>query len=177
MSEAAILEKAKAIKLLICDVDGVMTDGRLIYTEQGHTVKNFHVHDGFGLKLLQHSGVEVAVITACRTGIVKRRMQDIGIEHAFYGQFNKAQAYHNLVKKLGFDYSQVACLGDDLPDIPMIEHSGLGCAVANAVPRVKACANWVTTKPGGHGAVRELCELIMEAQQSHDAAFARYQSL
>lgn len=169
-----ILEKAKDIKLLICDVDGVLTDGHLIYHADGEIYKNFHVQDGFGLKLLMLSGVELAIITTCASPITKRRMTDLGIVHLYTGQVNKTQAYEDVLQKLNLQPEQVACVGDDLPDLPMIKRSGLGIAVANAVNQCREHADWITEKTGGHGAVREICEMIMAAQNTLDSAFAKY---
>lgn len=155
---------AANIRCLILDLDGVMTDGRLHFGPEGELFKAFTVYDGLGLKLLQQSGVEIGVITASKTPIVDRRFETLGIEHVYQGQLNKIEAFENLLSKLGLDYNQVAYVGDDWPDLPLIQRAGLGITVANAISAVKAEANWVTEASGGHGAVREICDLILEAQ-------------
>ena len=159
---------AKHIKLLISDVDGVMTDGLLHYGENNVVHKSFHVHDGVGLKLLMHHQIAIGIITASTSPIVATRMQALGIEHVYQGQEHKMAAYQALLTKLQIDDNDVAYIGDDLPDIPLIERVGLGIAVNNARHKVKQQADWVTTSNGGQGAVREVCELILEAQQLSD---------
>lgn len=170
----AIIDKAKRIQCLICDLDGVLTDGYLVYQANGDSQKSFHVHDGFGLKLLQNSGLEIAIITKSNSDLVKKRMQDLKIEHLYMNQSNKIPAYRDLLSKLNLSPEQVAYVGDDLPDLPLIKHSGLGIAVANASEHVKAHADWITEKSGGHGAVREVCEFIMKAQGTLEAILAEY---
>jgi 3-deoxy-D-manno-octulosonate 8-phosphate phosphatase (KDO 8-P phosphatase) len=169
-----LLEKAKAIKLLICDLDGVLTDGSLYYDAHGECMKRFHVHDGMGLKLLMLAGIEVAIITAATTPIVDVRMQALGIQHVFTGQFSKTQSYEQLLQKLNLTPNQVAYIGDDLPDLALIQRSGLGVTVENANPFMKDHADWITTYPGGNGAVRELCDLILEAQNLRERALTAY---
>lgn len=174
MLDLALLSAAKAIKLLILDVDGVCTDGKLYFNDSGETLKVFHVHDGLGIKLLQKTGVEVAIITAKLMNAVNYRMQSLGIKHIFQGQEDKTIAYVSLLTTLQLTDDQVAYLGDDLPDLPLIRRVGLGMCVPNANIHVKKEAKWVTQTPGGAGAVREVCELIMQAQGSLDAMLAHY---
>ena len=173
----SILEKAANIKLLLCDLDGVLTDGYLYLTDNDIEHKAFHVHDGFGLKLLMLSGVEVGIITTSKTPIVSKRMDSLGIKHVYQGQINKQAAFDDVTTKLSLSDHEVAYIGDDLPDLPFIQRAGLGVAVGNAHHMVKAGAALVTEKPGGHGAVRELCDLIMQSQHSLDRALAAYQDL
>lgn len=170
----AITAKAKKIKLLICDLDGVLTDGYLVYQANGDSQKSFHVHDGLGLKLLQKSGVKVAIITTSNSALVEKRMHDLQIDHFYMGQVDKAPAYRELLETYKLDPTEVAYVGDDLPDLPIIKHCGLGIAVANAVTHCRKHADWVTEKTGGHGAVREICEFIMQAQDTADSVLAKY---
>jgi len=174
MNKTNLLKIAADIKLLISDVDGVLTDGQLYYYEDHIGHKAFHVHDGFGLLLLKYSGLELGVITAGRSPIVSKRMQALKIEHVYLGQTDKIQAYEDLINKLKLSDRQVAYVGDDLPDLPLIQRVGLGIAVANAAEQVKAQATWITTKSGGNGAIREVCDLILEAQDKLPMAFENY---
>jgi len=150
-------------------------DGYLYFCDDESEHRAFHVHDGFGLKLLMHSGVEVGIITTSTTSIITRRMEGLGIQHLYLGHLNKSNAYTDLLNKLNLSDEQVAYIGDDLPDLSLIKRVGLGIAVADAVPMVREQADWVTTKNGGKGAVREACELIMQAQNSLEKAFNQYQ--
>lgn len=169
-----LVEKAKKIKCLICDVDGVLSDGLLYLDNHGNELKSFHVQDGMGLKLLMAAGIEIAVITTARNAVVDHRMQQLGITHYYKGQVDKRDAYLQLKKTLGFQDEQFAYIGDDLPDLPIIQQVGLGVAVANAVRQVKEFADWQTEQTGGRGAVRELCDLILNAQNKADLALAGY---
>lgn len=169
-----LLEKAKKIKCLICDVDGVLSDGLLHIDNHGNELKSFHVQDGMGLKLLMAAGIEVAVITTARNAVVDHRMQQLGVTHYFKGQVDKRDAFLQLKNILGFQDEEFAYIGDDLPDLPLIKQVGLGVAVGNAVPQVKEFADWQTEKTGGRGAVRELCDLILNAQNKTDAALEGY---
>lgn len=171
-----LLEKAKKIKCLICDVDGVLSDGLLYIDNHGNELKTFHVQDGMGLKLLMAAGIEVAVITTARNAVVDHRMQQLGITHYYKGQVDKRQAYLQLKNTLGFEDEQFAYIGDDLPDLPIIQQVGLGVAVANAVRQVKEFAAWETQQRGGSGAVRELCDIILDAQNKADIALNVYLS-
>ncbi|MBB71544.1 MAG: 3-deoxy-D-manno-octulosonate 8-phosphate phosphatase [Legionellales bacterium] len=155
---------AKNIRCLILDIDGVLTDGSLYYTDEGTQFKAFHCHDGQGIKMLQQSGVEVAIITKHDSPCINVRMNALGIKHVFQGQGDKLEAYTILKHRLNLEDEHFAYLGDDLPDVPVIKKVGLGMAVNNATGRVKEFAKWQTTINGGHGAAREVCELIMTAQ-------------
>lgn len=162
-----IIEKAKPIRLAIFDVDGVLTNGKLHYSPNGIEYKEFHVHDGQGMKFLQKSGVEIGIITACTSPIVAKRMQDLGINHVYQGIQDKTTAYHDLKQKLHITDQQIAYVGDDLPDLPLIVKVGLGVTVANAPEVMRKYATWVTHAKGGRGAAREVCELIMHAQGTY----------
>lgn len=169
-----LLEKAKKIKCLICDVDGVLTDGLLYIDNHGNELKAFHVQDGMGLKLLMAAGIEVAVITTSQNAVIDHRMKQLGIRHYFKGQVDKNDAYKQLKSRLGLKDEDFAYIGDDLPDLAIIRQVGFGVTVPNAVPQIKEFASWQTEQRGGRGAVRELCELILNAQQAQESALARY---
>lgn len=174
MMMSDLVEKAKQIKCLISDVDGVLTDGSLYLDNTGNELKTFHVQDGMGLKLLMAAGIRVAIITTSRNAVIDHRMKQLGIDLYFTGQVDKRDAYAKIKAQLQLDDHQIAYVGDDLPDLPMIKSAGLGVAVANAVRQVKAYADWQTELTGGRGAVREVCELILEAQEKSDHALEEY---
>ncbi len=169
-----IFAKAKNIKLLICDVDGVMTDGGLFFGDNGLEYKAFHSRDGLGIKMLQRSGIPLAVITARTSEVVKHRMKNLNIDLVFQGQLSKVQAFTDLCTQLSLTPDQTAYVGDDLVDIPVMKQVGLSIAVADAHPRVKSMAHWTTEHNGGYGAVRDVCELLMEAQGTLEEQFSVY---
>ena len=169
-----LFEKAKKIQCLICDVDGVLSDGLLHIDNHGNELKSFHVQDGMGLKLLMAAGIDVAVITTARNTVIDHRMKQLGITHYFKNQVDKRKAYQELKNTLNLKDEHFAYIGDDLPDLPLIKQVGFGVAVANAVPLVKEFALWQTQKPGGNGGVRELCDLILEAQNKTELALENY---
>jgi len=168
------LGKAKQIKLLVLDVDGVMTDGRLYISDGGEVLKAFNCHDGHGIKMLRRSGVEVAMISGRESAMLEQRAQELGIEHVYQGYENKVSALDELLQALNVSYLQTAHLGDDLPDLPVIRRVGLGIAVANAYPLVKEHSLWCTNAKGGEGAVREVCDFIMAAQNTLVPALDQY---
>jgi 3-deoxy-D-manno-octulosonate 8-phosphate phosphatase (KDO 8-P phosphatase) len=157
---------AKKIRLAIFDMDGVLTDGKLYLLDDGQNLKAFHCHDGLGIKLLAKSGVKIAIITAHRSALIDKRMAQLQIEHVYQGVENKLMAYEDLLAKFNLHDEEVAYVGDDLPDIAIIRRVGLGVAVANAADMVKEFALYQTTRSGGEGAVREVCELILQAQDT-----------
>jgi 3-deoxy-D-manno-octulosonate 8-phosphate phosphatase (KDO 8-P phosphatase) len=169
-----LIEKAQKIKCLICDVDGVLTDGSLYFDSAGNEVKVFQVLDGVGLKLLMFAGIEVAVITGSVTNIIDLRMQQLQIKHYFKGQVNKQVAYQTLKTRLNLEDEDFAYIGDDLPDLPIIRQVGLGIAIANAVEQVKAVADMQTKQFGGQGGVREICDFILHAQNKFELALDKY---
>lgn len=169
-----LLAKAKKIKCLISDVDGVLTDGLLYLDNFGNELKAFHVQDGMGLKLLMSAGIEVAIITTSVNVVIDHRMKQLGIKHYYKGQVDKRDAWYALKESLGLEDENFAYIGDDLPDLPLIQMAGLGVAVANALKPVKIAADWQTEKSGGNGAVREICDIILEAQDKTEAALERY---
>ncbi|GLX84401.1 3-deoxy-D-manno-octulosonate 8-phosphate phosphatase [Thalassotalea loyana] len=164
--EQQVLKKAQNIKLLVCDVDGVFSDGRIYLGNDGEELKAFHTKDGFGVKALISSGVDVGIITGRRSNIVANRMKSLNVKYIVQGQEDKLPALNEIVELLGLENSEVAYIGDDIPDLPCIESVGLGVAVNDAHPIVKAKADFVTFTPGGFGAVRELCDLIMQQQNT-----------
>jgi len=167
-------EKARAVRLLVLDVDGVMTDGHLYFSAQGESLKVFNILDGQGIKLLRESGVEVAIITGRRSTALEKRANDLGIRHLYQGREDKLNALDELLAELHLQYNQVAHLGDDLPDLPVIRRVGLGMAVANAYDLVKTQADWCARRHGGDGAVREACDFIMAAQGTLAQALAPF---
>ena len=169
-----ILAKAKKLKLLILDVDGVLTDGKLFFDEQGREYKSFHARDGHGIKLLQQTGVVVAVISGRKSPTVALRMKSLGIEHVYQGHENKISAFEEIIRKVGCQTEQAAHVGDDLLDLPILTRVGLAIAVNDAVKEVKDFADWNTTLAGGQGAVREVCDLIMQAQGTFADIVATY---
>jgi 3-deoxy-D-manno-octulosonate 8-phosphate phosphatase (KDO 8-P phosphatase) len=169
-----VLEKAKQIKLIIFDVDGVLTDGGLILGESGNEYKIFHVRDGQGLVMLKESGVHIAVVTARTSGIVAERMATLGIEYVFQGQNDKGKAVSDLMKKLGVNKEQTAYVGDDFIDLSAMRMVGLSIAVEDAHPLVREHADWTTTNRGGRGAAREICEMVMRAQGTLQTAIQRF---
>ncbi len=167
-------QRAQNIKLAIFDVDGVLTDGRLYFLTDGSEFKTFNTLDGHGIKMLMKTGVGTAIITGRTTPVVERRARDLGIQHLYQGREDKLAVLDELLSELGLHYEQVAYLGDDLPDLPVIRRVGLGMAVASGDPFVREHAHGVTRARGGEGAAREFCELIMRAQGSLEAAQSAY---
>jgi len=169
-----IYSKAKSIQLLICDVDGVMTDGRLFFGDNGMEYKAFHARDGLGIMMLQRSGIPLAVITARTSDVVKHRMKNLKIDLVFQGQLSKVKAFEHICQEQNLLPEQIAYVGDDLVDIPVMRKVGLSIAVADAHERVKQFSDWTTKHKGGQGAVRDVCELLMDAQGTLEEQFANY---
>ena len=169
-----IRDRAARIRLAIFDVDGVLTDGRLIYAEDGHELKAFHVHDGLGLKRLLANHIEVAVITARMSMIVTERMADLGVAHVYQGQDDKLTCFEQLLHALKLQPDEVAYTGDDLPDLAVMQRVGFSVAVANAHPWVRERAHWRTRLAGGAGAAREVADLILAAQGKAEAELAAF---
>ncbi len=169
-----IIDRAKKIKLLILDVDGVLTDGRLFFDDQGREYKCFHARDGHGIKLLRQTGVEVAVISGRKSNSVALRMQSLGIAYVYQGHEEKLSVFAGLLEQLSVKAGQVAFVGDDLLDLPIMTRVGLPIAVQDAHFTVKDYACWCTRSAGGQGAVREVCDLLMQAQGNLDAVIQSY---
>jgi 3-deoxy-D-manno-octulosonate 8-phosphate phosphatase (KDO 8-P phosphatase) len=158
------------IELLLLDVDGVLTDGSVIYSAQGDELKCFHVRDGSGIKYWRQSGKRVAVLSGRNSETVRRRALELGIDLVIQGESEKLPALGRILSDTGLQADQVCAIGDDLPDLPVLRHSGLAVAVADAVPELKAVAHYTTNLPGGRGAVREAIEWLMRGQGTWDAA-------
>jgi len=169
-----INNRAANIKLVAFDIDGVMTDGGLHYTDDGHELKTFNVQDGLGVVLLRRAGIKVAIITGRTSNVVNCRAKDLGVEHVFHGVGDKGAVSGQLLEQLGLQWSELAFMGDDLIDLPAMTRCGLAIAPANARPVVKERAHLVTEASGGKGAVREAIEFLLAAQGKLDAAFAPY---
>ena len=158
-----LLLQAQGIRVVFFDVDGVLTDGGLYFSEHGETIKRFNTLDGHGLKLLQRAGITPAVITGRDSKALRLRLAALGIEHAHFGTEDKRPAAELTLKALGLDWSQAAAMGDDWPDLAMLTRCAFACAPANAQAEVLAQAHYVTKRQGGNGAVRELCDLLLVA--------------
>ncbi|GAB3369270.1 KdsC family phosphatase [Azotobacter armeniacus] len=169
-----LLQRARAIRLAIFDVDGVLTDGRLYFLTDGSEFKTFNTLDGHGIKMLINSGVCTAIISGRTTPVIERRARNLGIQHLYQGREDKLVVLDELLTELGLGYEQVAYLGDDLPDLPVIRRVGLGMAVASADGFVRRHAHGITQARGGEGAAREFCELILQAQGNLEAAQNAY---
>ncbi len=157
-------DKAIHMKLLFLDVDGVLTDGRITLNERGEEVKSFDVKDGYGLKLIMADGIEVVIITGRRSRVVAHRAQELGIREVHHGISRKGPLCRRLMEERGLARSQVGCVGDDLPDLAMFQEAGLCMTVADAATEVREQADYITSRRGGHGAVREICEWILKCR-------------
>jgi 3-deoxy-D-manno-octulosonate 8-phosphate phosphatase (KDO 8-P phosphatase) len=166
-------ERFARIRLLLLDVDGVLTDGRIVYTDAGQEIKAFHVRDGSGLKFWQRGGGRVAILSGRSSSAVGRRGVELGIDPVVQGADEKLPALRRILSETGLRADQVCAVGDDLPDLPVLTRCGLAAAVADAAPEVRAVAHFVTTAPGGRGAVREVVEWLMRAQGTWDPVVAR----
>ena len=170
-----INEKLKKIKMLILDVDGVMTDGGIIMDSDGRELKKFNVRDGHGLKLLQRYGIKVAILTGRQSEVVKYRAKDLEIKDVYQKVFNKKEVFEKILMKHKLSADEVAYMGDDIIDIPVLKRVGFSAAVADAVDVVKKSVDYITKNTGGHGAVRELCEMILQAQGKWEEVAAKYE--
>jgi len=167
-------DKIHKIKCLICDVDGVLTNGLNYIDNHGNELKSFNVQDGVGLKLLMAANIEVAVITGSFNAVVDHRMKQLGIHHYFKGQINKKQAYESLKSTLQLADEEFAYIGDDVVDLPIMRQVGFSIAVANAVTHIKSHADWTTVLAGGNGGLREACDFILATQNKTAEAIERY---
>ncbi len=159
-----ILERARAVRLVLFDIDGVFTDGSLLLMEGGVEGKVFNVRDGLGLVMLLEAGLEVGIISGRNSPVVAERMGELGVRHIHQGQSRKLPVFESILAELSLSPAQAAFMGDDLPDLPVMRRAALAMTVADADPRVQAEAHWCSSRPGGRGAVREACELILAAQ-------------
>jgi 3-deoxy-D-manno-octulosonate 8-phosphate phosphatase (KDO 8-P phosphatase) len=169
-------ERCAAVELLVLDVDGVLTDGRIVYADDGTEIKHFHVRDGSALKIWQHVGKESAIITGRTSRVVDVRAAEIGIAHVYQGAAEKLPAYRQLLAQTGRTPNQVCYVGDDVPDLPLLRRCGLAVAVADACPDVLADAHYVTRAAGGSGAVREVIELILRCQGHWQQLMERFRA-
>lgn len=169
-----VQQKAKSVRMLIMDVDGVLTNGEIIYTGGGQEVKHFNVRDGFGIRLAHRVGLKTAIITARYSEVVTHRSRELEITEIRQNALKKLPAYEQIIKTHQLTDEQVAYIGDDLVDLPLLKRVGLAVAVADAQPEVRQAAHYVTQLPGGKGAVRELIELILKAQDTWQEATSRY---
>ncbi|MDY7577786.1 HAD hydrolase family protein [Herbaspirillum sp. RTI4] len=168
------MHRAAGVKLMIFDIDGVLTDGGLHYGVDGEVLKRFNVLDGLGIRLLQQSGVPTALITARQSPILQKRASDLGIAHLFQGVHDKRSALAQLLAQVGLSEEHCGYLGDDLIDLPILTRVGFAAAVAGAHTEVKQRVHYLTEAGGGHGAAREICDLILHAQGNYEAALAPY---
>lgn len=160
----AVIERARQLRLMVFDVDGVLTDGRLWYSEHGELMKGFHALDGHGLRLMRESGIDVALMTGREGPIVARRAAELGIPLVFQGVRDKGQAISRLAQEQGLELSEVGYMGDDIIDMTALQRVGFAASVPNAPAYVSQIAHWVSTRPGGSGAVRDCCDVILSAQ-------------
>ncbi|MDI6776884.1 MAG: HAD-IIIA family hydrolase [Syntrophales bacterium] len=170
-----LLKKIRQIRLLILDVDGVLTDGRIIMDDTGRETKNFDVKDGHGLKILMRHGIDVVFLTGRRSEVVEHRAKDLGIGEVHQGIWNKVEPLEEILRRRNLARDHVAYVGDDVVDIPLLKRVGFSVAVADASEDVKKAVDYVTKKNGGRGAVREVCEIILKAQEKWDEVATRYE--
>jgi len=171
-----LTQRAIPIKIFLLDVDGVLTDGKLYFSNSGDELKAFNIQDGLGIKFLQRHGITVGIVTGKRSQLVANRARDLGIEIVLQGREDKLVAIREIITDLDMQLSEVAYMGDDLPDLSAISAVGLGMSVANGVREVKKAAHWISQYEGGQGAVREACELILNAQGKWEGLLQDYQN-
>jgi len=167
-------QRAAGLRLLVLDVDGVLTDGRLYFGADGEALKVFDVRDGHGIKLLREAGIEVAILSARRSPIVERRARELGIAHVVQGATDKGAGFAELVRALQLRPEQCGFVGDDWPDLAALAQAGFAATVADAAPEVRRAAHWISAAPGGRGAVRELAEFVLRAQGRFDELLRRH---
>jgi 3-deoxy-D-manno-octulosonate 8-phosphate phosphatase (KDO 8-P phosphatase) len=170
-----IKDKLKKIKLLILDVDGVMTDGRIIMNDEGRETKNFNVRDGHGLKILQRYGIKVAIITGRQSKVTEYRAKDLDIKDVYQSAFNKKDIFEKILEKYKLSASETAFIGDDIVDLPVLKIVGFSVVVADAHDMVKKHVDYITKNKGGQGAIREVCEMILQAQNKWKEIAAKYE--
>lgn len=165
---------ARQIKLIVFDIDGVHTDGKLYFSATGETMKAFNSLDGLGINMLLQSGIEVALITGRESAMVEARAAELGIKYLYQGKTQKVEAFNDCLQKLNLSAEQAAYMGDDINDLPVMQRAALSIAPANAIDAVKANADWVTQRYGGNGAVREACDLLLKTQYKWQQAISAY---
>jgi 3-deoxy-D-manno-octulosonate 8-phosphate phosphatase (KDO 8-P phosphatase) len=169
-----ILLAAQGIRVAFFDVDGVMTDGGILFSDEGETLKRFHILDGLGLKLLQRAGITPVVITGRDSRPLRRRLEALGVTNVHYGTEDKRPAAEKTLAALGFDWSQAAAMGDDWPDLPVLRRCAFSAAPPHAHIEVRACARYVTQAPAGQGAAREFCDLLLVASGQYAQLLEAY---
>jgi len=167
-------EKLRKIKLLLLDVDGVLTDGKIVYTDQGEEIKSFDVKDGHGLKLLMRAGIDVALVTGRKSKVVKHRAKDLGITLVYQQVWDKREVLNKILQEKGISEDAIAFVGDDLVDLPIIERVGFSATVADGIEEVKQRVDYISPQKGGERAVRGICELILKAQGRWDEVTKQY---
>jgi 3-deoxy-D-manno-octulosonate 8-phosphate phosphatase (KDO 8-P phosphatase) len=172
--DAVLLARAKNVRVAFFDVDGVLTDGGLLFSDQGETLKRFNTLDGHGIKLLQRAGITPAVVTGRDSAPLRERLRALGVTHARFGTEDKRPAAEAILTELGLNWSSAAAMGDDWPDLPMMRRAVLACAPANAHTEVLAQAHWVTPRTGGNGAVRDLCDVLLFATGAYANLLQEY---
>lgn len=168
------IERARRVRLLVLDVDGVMTDGRLHLTDDGEEHKIFHSRDGHGIKLIQELGVDVAIITGRSSSAVSRRASSLGIQHVVLGASDKGRALEELAQLLAIELDEIAAMGDDILDLPMLNRAGLSATVSDAPMLIRCRVDWISPVPGGRGAVRALIDTLIDARGQWADVLARY---
>ena len=171
----SLLEKAKGVRLLVLDVDGVLTDGAIVYDHNGNQIQGFFVRDGLGIKLLMEAGVKVAIISARSSKALSKRSRELGIDMVYQGEKDKVSCLKSIMTSLSLSKEQVCGIGDDLVDLPFLGKCGLSVTVNDAPSEVKEQVDFVTENPGGRGAVREVCELILKAKGIWQEILSRFQ--
>lgn len=171
----SVAERAQQVKMIVLDVDGVLTNGLMYFDRTGESLKAFHVHDGLGISLAHSAGLQTAIITGRTSEMVRLRASELKIGDLYQGTLTKITAMEQLITKYTLDLSQICYVGDDLNDLPLLQRVGLACAVADAVDEVKAVSHFTTSLPGGAGAVRQVIEMILKSQGKWESAVAAYQ--
>lgn len=170
----SIANKAACVKLFAMDIDGVLSDGKIVYHSDGVEMKAFCVQDGLGLQALNQAGIQLAIITGRTSSMVERRAKELGVHHIIQGRDDKFTALSILANSLGLSLQECAYMGDDLPDLKAIRQAGFGISVPNATATVRESADFITTKAGGNGAVREVCDFILQAQGKYNDFIKRF---
>jgi len=173
--DGPLVDKIRKIKVLVLDVDGVLTDGRIIFDDAGKELKFFHVRDGHGIKMLMRTGIEVIFLTGRQSRVVEHRAKDLGIKSVYQGAKNKVAVFNEMLAEKGLEAEETACMGDDITDIALFRAAGFSAAVADACAEARKAADFVTAMKGGKGAVREVCELILKAQGNWDEIAEKYE--
>lgn len=174
MISSEVVEKARRVKILIVDIDGVMTDGRIVYSIYGDELKFFDVQDGFGISLLNRVGIKTVIITAKKSRVVKLRARDLKVAKAYAGNIDKLIPFADILKRFKVSAEEICFIGDDLIDVPVLKKVGFAVSVPNGTDEARAVAHHITTKSGGRGAVREICDLILKSQGKWDEATGKF---